>query len=138
MHAFQLDPTDCRLSIDERGSATPELVIIFPLVMTLLLLAIQLALWSLASQAMTAAISAAGGVLRSQSGSLSQARSEARLELSLLASGLVIQAKIRVSALPSGQELIEGVGRVPSLLPGVTLYVGSTSIGSPQRFRASG
>ena len=63
--------------LDERGSATVEAVLIIPIAMVVLLMAVQFALWSHASQVVHTAASEGDASARSYGGGVQQGEARA-------------------------------------------------------------
>ncbi|MFZ2056851.1 MAG: TadE/TadG family type IV pilus assembly protein [Acidimicrobiales bacterium] len=122
----------------DRGSGTPELVVILPLLLFLITLSMQFALWALASHALSDAVAQGGAVLRANGGTSTAARTVVTRELRTLANGLVLRPTVSVRSLPDGVDSLSASGALPSLLPGVRLTVSAQSAGPRQQFRASG
>ncbi|MGA2805941.1 MAG: TadE family protein [Acidimicrobiales bacterium] len=123
---------------DERGSSTAEIVVILPVLMLLITVGLQFALWALASSATSDSVAQGGAALRADGGTATAARAVALQELQVLASGLVVQPAVSVGTLPDSFASLSASGSVPSLLPGEHLIVSAESIGPDQQFRASG
>jgi Flp pilus assembly protein TadG len=122
----------------DRGSSTPELVVILPVLLLLIGAGLQLALWSLASHALADSVDKAGAVLRAGGGTSSEARAAVREELRVLAPDLVLYPTVSVLPIAGGVGSISASAEVPSLLAGTHLGVSATSAGPYQRFRATG
>ena len=122
----------------DRGSSTPELVIIVPVLLLLITVGLQFALWALASHALSDSVAQGGAALRAEGGTSTAARSVVLQELQALASGLVLRPTVSAQTLPDGVASLSATGTVPSLLPGEQLTVSADSTGPEQLFRASG
>ncbi len=122
----------------ERGSSTAEIVVILPVLMLLITVGLQFALWALASSALTDSVAQGGAALRADGGTPTAARTAALKELQVLVGGLVVQPEVAVGTLPNSFAALSASGSVPSLLPGEHLIVSAESIGPDQQFRASG
>jgi hypothetical protein len=122
----------------ECGSSTAEIVVILPVLMLLITVGLQFALWALASGALTDSVAQGGAALRADGGTPTAARTAALQELQVLAGGLVVQPAVAVGTLPNSFASLSASGSVPSLLPGQHLIVSAESIGPDQQFRASG
>ena len=120
------------------GAGTPELVGVLPVLMLLVTVCLQFALWALASNALSDSVAQAGASLRAEGGTSAGARDVALQEIGALASGLVLRPTVSTQNLPEGTASLSGSGAVPSLLPGERLTVSSESTGPDQQFRASG
>ena len=122
----------------ERGSSTPELVVILPVLMLLITLGLQFAMWALASHVLSDSVAQGGASLRADGGTDSEARDVTLREIQALASGLVLTPTIVTQTSPDGIASLSATGSVPSLLPGEHLSVSAESTGPEQLFRASG
>jgi hypothetical protein len=122
----------------DRGSSTPELVVILPVLVLLIGAGVQFALWSLASQALSGSVDQAGAVLRARGGTSSEARAVVLEELQVLAPDLVLHPTVSVLPLAGGVGSISASAELPSLIAGTHLGVSATSTGPYQRFRATG
>jgi nitrogen fixation-related uncharacterized protein len=122
----------------DRGSSTPELVVILPVLLLLITVGLQFALWALASQALSDSVAQGGATLRADGGTLTAARTAVAQELHILAGDLVLRSTVSVQTLPNSVASLSVSGTVPSLLPDMSLTVSAESTGPEQRFRASG
>jgi nitrogen fixation-related uncharacterized protein len=122
----------------ERGSGTAEIVVVLPVLMLLITVGLQFALWALASGAASDSAAQGGAVLRADGGTATAARTAVLAEFHMLASGLIVQPEVSVGALPDNFASLSVSGSVPSLLPGEHLIVSAASVGPDQQFRASG
>ena len=122
----------------DRGSSTPELVVILPLLLLLITLSMQFALWALASHALSDSVARGGAALRAHGGTSTAARTVVMRELQGLANGLVLRPTVSVQSLPDGVDSLSTSCALPSLLPGVRFTVSAQSVGPDQQFRASG
>jgi Flp pilus assembly protein TadG len=123
---------------DDRGSSTVEIVVILPLLMLLLTVGLQFALWALASNALSDSVGQGGAALRADGGNATAARTTVSQELQALASGLVLRPTVSVQALPDSFASLSVSGALPSLIPGEHLTVSASSTGPEQQFRADG
>ena len=129
----------CRRAIaPERGSGTPELVIIVPVLFLVVTLSFQLALWALAAHALSASVAEGGAALRSQGGTIVAARATVSQELQAVARNLVGHPSVSLTILPGGFEAITASASVPSVFPDLHLVVSATSAGPAEGFRAAG
>ena len=120
------------------GSSTPELVVILPVLLLLITASLQLALWALASHALSDSVAEGGAALRSEGGTSTAARASTLQELQDIASGLVLSPAVSTQTPSDGVASLYASGTVPSLLPGMSLTVSAESTGPEQRFWASG
>jgi len=122
--------------LDERGSATVEAVLVIPVLMLLLLLAVQFALWSHASQVVHTAASEGDASARSYGGGSQLGEARARDVLRASQSN-VIGPTVQVTVLPGDEVKVTVTARAVSILPGIQLPVSATEAGSIQEFRAN-
>ena len=122
----------------EGGSSTPELVVILPVLMLLIAVGLQFALWGLASHVLSDSVAQGGASLRADGGTNSEARVLTLQEIQALASSLVLEPTIITQTSSGGIASLSASGSVPSLLPGEHLRVTADSTGPEQLFRASG
>ena len=123
---------------DDRGSSTAEIVVILPLLMLLLTVGLQFALWALASNALSDSVAQGGAALRADGGNATAARTAVSQELQALGGGLVLRPAVSVQALPDSFASLSASGALPSLIPGEHLTVSAWSTGPEQLFRADG
>lgn len=123
--------------LDERGE-TPELVLVMPVLMALLLFALQLVLWALAAHALTLAVTEGGAVATAALGSPDQALSLVTADVHAVAGSLI--GSLHVAVVRSRSDIVEvrASGTVLAVLPGIHLHVSAASVGPEQVFRASG
>jgi nitrogen fixation-related uncharacterized protein len=120
------------------GSSTPELVVILPVLLLLVTVGLQFALWALASHALSDSVAQGGAALRAEDATSAAARTVTLQQLQALASDLVLRPSVSTQTLPDGIASLSASGTVPSLLPDMSLTVSAESTGPEQRFRASG
>lgn len=130
-------PAPARPGGAERGSSTPELVLVLPALMLAVTVAVQVVLWALAAHAVQASAATGGDVARGLGGTPAAATAAARAELASIAGGLVDSPAVAVQVLP-GEVSVVVRGTVPSIVPGLHLAVSATSVGPLERFRGSG
>ncbi len=127
-----------RLGWGDRGSSTPELVVILPVLLLLIAVGLQFALWALASHALSDSVAEGGAALRSEGGTSTAARTVTLQDLRDIASGLVLRPAVSAQAHADGVASLYASGTVPSLVPDMSLTVSAESTGPEQRFWASG
>jgi Flp pilus assembly protein TadG len=126
-----------RLSrFDDRGSATVEAVLVIPVLMLLLLVAVQFALWSHASQVVHTAASEGDAMARSYGGGSQQGAARAQ-EVLRASQSNVIGPTVRVNVLSGDEVKVTVTARAISILPGIQLPVSATETGTIQKFRAN-
>jgi hypothetical protein len=113
-----------------------EAVLIIPVLMLVLLVIVQFALWAHAAQVTQLAASEGDRTARSFGGGIpagiTQARSVLRGSGSALGS-----SQVTATLLPGDQAEMSVSGHALSILPGVTLPVSSVQVGPVQEFRPS-
>ena len=113
-----------------------EAVLLVPVVMVLLLLAVQAALWMHATQVAQLAASEGDRVGRALDGGA--AAGIAAAQSVLRAPGAdVTSPSVSASVLPGDALVVRVSGRVPSIVPGLVLSVSGSANGTIQRFRGS-
>jgi hypothetical protein len=122
--------------LDERGSATVEAVLVIPVLMLLLLVAVQFALWSHASQVVHTAASEGDASARSYGGGNQLGEARAR-EVLRGSQSNVLAPTVRVTVLPGDEVKVMVTAKAVSILPGIQLPVSATAVGSIQEFRAN-
>jgi len=122
---------------DDRGSTTVEAVLVIPVLMLLLLVAVQLALWSHASQVVHTAASEGDASARSYGGGsqLGEARAHQVLGAS---QSTVIGPAVQVTVLPGDEVKVTVTAKAVSILPGIQFPVSATQAGTIQEFRGNG
>ncbi len=138
MHMSVRTGSRWRAPDSERGSAAVEMVMLFPVAVLLLLVAVQGALWAVASQAVQVSASVGDEVARAYGSSLSAGTAQAVATLSAKASGLVENANVSGSTLPGDVVEVTVTGRAESILPGLAFPVSARRVGPAQGFRMSG
>jgi hypothetical protein len=112
-----------------------EAVIVIPVVMFLLMVGVQFALWMHATQVVQLAASEGDRTARSIGGGPSAGVSSARAVLDGPGSD-VGSPSVAVSVLPGDAEWLQVAGRVTSVVPGLTFTVTASAIGPIQEFRS--
>ena len=122
--------------LEERGSATVEAVLVIPVLMLLLLVAVQFALWAHASQVVHTAASEGDASARSYGGGSQLGEARARDVLRASQSN-VLGPAVQVTVLSGDEVQVTVRARAVSILPGIQLPVSATVAGSIQEFRAN-
>lgn len=123
---------------DDRGAAAvAEVVIVFPLVMTVVLLIAQFAVWSQATHAAQAAASQALSAARGQHGTAADGRSHADAVLDQLGRGPLEHVSIEVER-GTEQTEVRLEGAALSVVPFLHLPVHAEAAGPSEEFRPDG
>lgn len=122
--------------LEERGSATVEAVLVIPVLMLLLLVAVQFALWAHASQVVHTAASEGDASARTYGGGSQLGEARARDVLRASQSN-VLGPAVQVTVLSGDEVQVTVTARAVSILPGIQLPVSATVAGSIQEFRAN-
>jgi TadE-like protein len=120
----------------DRGSSVVEAVIVVPVVMVLLLVGVQFALWMHASQVVQLAASEGDRSARSIGGGPSIGIARARQVVDGPGSD-VTSPSITTSALAGDVVLLRVSGAAVSILPGLSFGVSASAVGPVQQFRSS-
>jgi Flp pilus assembly protein TadG len=113
-----------------------EAVLLVPVLMLLLLVAVQFCLWMHAAQVAQLAASEGDRVARSYGGGPSAGVDTARQVLQGQGSD-VTSPSVRVSVLPSDSEWLRVTGHAVSVVPGLSFAVSASATGPIQEFRSS-
>jgi Flp pilus assembly protein TadG len=113
-----------------------EAVIVIPVVMVLLLVAVQFALWMHASQVAQLAASEGDRAARSVSGGPSAGVATAQSVLTGPGSD-VSSSNVTTSVLAGDAEWLQVSGRATSVFPGLSFPVSASAVGPIQEFRGS-
>jgi len=125
------------LSDDERGAATAELVIATPVLLLLILLIAQFALYMHATHIAQSAASQALSATRVHGGSAAAGNAEARRILSQLGNGS-LQASAVEAHRGATQASVTVTGNATSILPFISLGVHAEAAGPVDEFLAEG
>lgn len=125
-----------RRFVDDRGSSTIEAVLVVPVLMLILLVLVQFALWAHAAQVAQLAASEGDQAARSFGGGAAIGESRANSILRGAGSDLST-SNATVAVMPGDLARITVTGMAISILPGMSLPVGSVQVGPIQEFRAS-
>lgn len=124
-----------RLLADDRGAATAELVLATPLLLLLIMLIAQFALWLHATHVAQAAASQALSVTRVQGGTAARGQTEADNILTQLGSGPLRAPHARVTR-DLNQASVHVEGSVTAVIPFLTLTAVGDATGPVERFRS--
>jgi Flp pilus assembly protein TadG len=114
-----------------------EAVLIIPVLMLVLLVIVQFALWAHAAQVVQLAASEGDRVARTAGDSAEAGQARAEAVLAASGSG-VTTTSADVSVLSGDQARITVTGRAVAVLPWLDLPVSATEVGPIQEFRTSG
>jgi hypothetical protein len=119
----------------DRGAAVTELVVVFPVVLTLVLIVAQLALWAHATHTAQAAASHALSATRVLDGTEGDGRTEAAFVLGQPGDGALEHVTVHVTR-ETGQATVEVEGTARAVVPFIHLPVhaeaaGPTETGGP-------
>jgi Flp pilus assembly protein TadG len=120
----------------EDGSTVIEAVLVIPVLMLLLLLVVQFALWSHAAQVAQLAASTGDRTARAVGGGPAQGVDRAQSILTGPGSD-VTSSNVTYSILPGDMVEITVTGSAESILPGLSLPVSAKLVGPVQEFRSS-
>ena len=117
---------------DDRGSVTAELVIITPILLLLLLVIVQFALWSHATHIAQAAASEALAATRVQGGSSVDGQAQARQLLDRTAHGLLLTPQVGIT---KSATTVTGqiTGQTIAVVPFLTVPVRADTTGPVER-----
>ncbi len=120
----------------DEGSTVVEAVLLVPVLMVVLLLVIQCALWAHAAQVAQLAASQGDQVARSLGGGTAAGAAEARSVTGGPGSDLETSS-VAVDVMADEVARVTVTGRALSIVPGLSLPVSSVEIGPIQEFRGS-
>jgi Flp pilus assembly protein TadG len=120
----------------DRGSVAIETVLVVPVVMVILFLVVQFALWAHAAQVAQLAASEGDRSARSLGGTPAAGMTRAQSILQGPGSDLAT-SNVVVAVLPGDLVRITVTGRAVTILPGMSLPVSAVQIGPIQEFRGS-
>jgi Flp pilus assembly protein TadG len=126
-------PALYRLRRDERGAGSVELVIATPVLLLLILLIAQFALYLHATHVAQAAASQALSAARVRDGSAAAGSAEAQRVLSQLGSGPLQGSSVNVQR-GASQASVTITGTATSVLPFITLAVHAEAVGPVEQF----
>lgn len=126
-----------RRTLDDEGSETAEIVLVMPVLMALLLLGLQLALWGLAAHAVSLGVAEGGAAARASSRPR-DAPAVVVADVHAIAGSLVGSLTVGVRSAPDDFVTVSASGSVPTIFPGLHLHVSAVSTGPVQGFRATG
>jgi Flp pilus assembly protein TadG len=119
----------------ERGSATTQLVLVTPALLTLLMLIVQVGLWFHASHVAHAAAQEGARAARAETGSQAAGQARAVDFLDSLGRRLILDRHVTATRTTETAR-VEISGHVAPVLPGMRLPVRAVAEGSVERFRA--
>ncbi|WIV57881.1 TadE/TadG family type IV pilus assembly protein [Amycolatopsis nalaikhensis] len=122
-----------RLRKDERGAGTVELVIATPVLLLLILLIAQFALYMHATHIAQSAASQALSTARVHGGSAAAGNAEAQRVLSQLGSGPLQRSSVNAQR-GANQASVTITGTVTSVVPFVTFTVHAEAVGPVEKF----
>lgn len=122
-------------SADE-GTSVVEAVLVVPVLMVLLLLAVQFALWTHASQVVQLAASEGDRTARSVGGGPAAGIATAQRVVTGPGSD-VVAPTVSTAVLPGDAQLLRVSGSALSVLPGLSFAVSASAIGPIQQFRST-
>ena len=120
----------------DEGSSIVEAVLVVPVVMILLLVAVQCALWMHAVQVVQLAASEGDRSARSDGGSPAAGIARVHQVVDGTSSD-VTDASVTVAVLPGDAEVTRVSGTALSVLPWLQLPVSASAVGPIQQFRSS-
>jgi len=120
----------------EEGSTVVEAVLVVPVVMVILLVAVQFVLWMHASQVVHLAASEGDRSARSLGGGPAAGIATARQIVTGPGSD-VLAPSISSAVLPGDAQLFRVSGSAVSVLPGLSFAVSASAVGPIQQFRSS-
>ena len=126
-----------RWRAEERGSATAELVIATPVLLLLILLVVQFALWQHSVHVAQAAASQGLAAARVHGGTAGAGQGEANLVLGQLSHSVLVHPSVRVTR-GANTTAVTVAGEAQSVVPFLHLPVHETASGPVERFRAPG
>ena len=132
-----LRPLRRQVRADERGSATVEMVIATPVLLLLILLVVQFAMWQHSVHVAQAAASQGLAAARVQGGTAEAGQGEANVVLGQHTSGVLMHPSVRVRR-GANTTTVTVTGEAQSVIPFLHLPVHATASGPVERFRAPG
>jgi hypothetical protein len=109
---------------------------VVPVLMVILLVVVQLALWAHAAQVVALAASEGDRAARSQGGGAAAGAARARAVIGGSGAG-VVASSVASDVLPGDLARVTVIGHAVSIVPGFSLPVSSIDIGPIQEFRGS-
>ncbi len=119
----------------EQGSATTQLVIATPALLTMLMLVVQIGLWFHASHLVHAAAQEGARAARVETGTAAGGEARARDLLASLGDQLLLDTTV-VASRSGGSARVEVTGATAPVVPGLRLPVRAVSQGPVETFRA--
>jgi Flp pilus assembly protein TadG len=118
----------------QRGSVSTELVIVTPVVLLLVMLVIEFALWQHAQHIAETAAQSGAETARVESGTDSQGRAMAQTAIAQLGASLLVDPAVTISR-RGGIVTVNVSGTAPGLVPFLSLPVHATAAGPVERFQ---
>jgi Flp pilus assembly protein TadG len=119
----------------ERGEATLSFVLVTPVVLTMIMAAVYLALWSHAQHVVTAAAQEGLAAARVETGSAEAGEARANRYLDALAPSRLVERSVQARRDVDEAE-VQVSGMVESLVPGLRFGVRATARAAVEEFRA--
>jgi hypothetical protein len=119
---------------NDHGSTVVEAILVIPILMLVLVVVIQCALWARADQVVGLAASDGDRTARSIDGGVAAGTAQAR---SIFGSSdrVVVSSDVAVEVMSGDLVRMTVTGRATSIVPGLTLPVSSVVVGPMQEFR---
>jgi hypothetical protein len=118
----------------DRGSVTTEVVLYAPLLMLLVMLGVQFAVWGVAQLAVQHAANHALQTTRVQDGTIAAGQADANAVLTQVAGTLVSDRQVGVTRTVD-TATVQISGRAPQVIPWLNLGVSTTVTAPTERFR---
>jgi hypothetical protein len=118
----------------DRGSVTTEVVLYAPLLMLLVMLGVQFAVWGVAQLAVQHAANHALQTTRVQDGTIAAGQADANAVLTQVAGTLVSDRQVGVTRTVD-TATVQISGRAPQVIPWLSLGVSTTVTAPTERFR---
>ena len=120
----------------EHGSSSLQTVLVMPLLLLLITLIVQFALWYHAAHIATAAAQDGARAARIEGGTASDGQARAQQVLDQLGSGVLTGSTVNATR-DGNVARVEVHGYAPELVPGMRLPIDAVSQGPVERFRGS-
>ena len=121
----------------ERGLATVEFVVVFPLLFLCILAVVQFGMWAHAAHVATAAAQEGARAARAEDGSAAAGQARALALVSAAGSAVLVGPQAAASR-GADEVRVEVTGHAASVLPGVSLPVRAVAAGPVERYRPEG
>ncbi len=123
--------------LSERGSSPVGFVLVFPIVLFMVLLAIQFAVWEHSVHVASAAAQEGARVARGTEAAPGDGQARAQDFIGRLAPGILVNPQVQETG-DADTARVEVSGSAPSIVPGLSLPVDAVSTGPRERFRPEG